>query len=453
MGDEWKVYPLRRLVIVHREQVNPLDYPQQDFLHFSIPAYDDGQRPVTQKGYEIKSSKFLVPPDSVLLSRINPRFPRVWLPNIDASVPAVASTEFLVCTPKDGIDRRFLFYACLSPQFYKELRGRVTGTSSSHQRVRPEDALSIPVPVPPLPEQRTIAHILGTLDDKIELNRRMNETLEAMAQALFKSWFVDFDPVVVNAIKAGNPIPEKFAKRAAHYRQNPDALRFPEHIPRLFPDHFVDSELGPIPEGWEVKPIGGVVKCVGGGTPSTKKREYWEGGTNPFLTPKDMAALNAPIVLHTERHITDAGVEQISSGKLPVGTVILSSRAPIGYMAISKVPLSINQGIIAMVCEGAIPNYYIYFWAKVNMGIIKGKAGGTTFPEISKKAFRTIPMIVPPSDPLKEFERNANSYFELIAGTLEEAKILTTIRDTLLPKLVSGELRVPDVEKIVGDRL
>ncbi|HFB84028.1 MAG TPA: restriction endonuclease subunit S, partial [Thermodesulfatator sp.] len=112
------------------------------------------------------------------------------------------------------------------------------------------------IPLPPLPEQRAIAHILGTLDDKIELNRRMNETLEAMAQAIFKSWFVDFDPVVVNALKAGNPIPDKFAQRAAHYRDNPDALGLPHHILRLFPDRFVDSELGPIPEGWKVTNLG-----------------------------------------------------------------------------------------------------------------------------------------------------------------------------------------------------
>jgi len=297
--------------------------------------------------------------------------------------------------------------------------------------------------LPPLPEQRAIAHILGTLDDKIELNRRVNETLEAMAQALFRSWFVDFDPVVVNAIKAGNPIPDKFAERAAHYRLNPDALGMPEHILHLFPDRFVDSELGPIPEGWEVKQIGDLVKCVGGATPSTRNPEYWEGGTNPFLTPRDMASLNAPVILDTERHITDAGVERISSKKLPVGTVLLSSRAPIGYLAINEVPVSINQGIIAMVCDGEIPNYYAFFWVKNNMNVIKGKAGGTTFAEISKKNFRPIPALRPSDAILDEFANIAGSFYKQIVENAVSSGTLAKLRDTLLPKLISGELRVP----------
>jgi type I restriction enzyme S subunit len=262
---------------------------------------------------------------------------------------------------------------------------------------------------------------------------------------------VDFDPVVVNAIKAGNPIPEKFAARAAHYRDNPDALGLPEDILRLFPARFVDSALGPIPEGWDVKPIGEMVKCVGGATPSTKNPEFWEGGTNPFLTPRDMASLDAPFVLDTERHITDAGVDRISSKKVPVGTVLLSSRAPIGYLAINKVPVSINQGIIAMVCDGEIPNYYVFFWVKNNMDVIKGKAGGTTFAEISKKNFRPIPALRPSDAILEKFADVSGPIVTRIAEHARSSITLAKVRDTLLSKLISGELRVPDVAKILED--
>jgi len=300
-----------------------------------------------------------------------------------------------------------------------------------------------------LDQQRAIAHILGTLDDRIELNRRMNETLEAMAQALFKSWFVDFDPVVVNAIEAGNPIPENFAERAAHYRAQPDALGLPEHILRLFPDCFQDSELGPIPEGWGVAQIGNLVRCVGGATPSTKNLEFWEGGNHPFLTPRDMASMKAPIVLDTERHITDAGVSKISSRQLPVGTVLLSSRAPIGYLGINRVPVSINQGIIAMICDRMISYSYVFFWVRNNMDVIKGKAGGTTFAEISKRNFRTIPALRPSDEILEEFSKNGQSTFEKIADNVASSETLVTLRDTLLPKLISGELQVPDAEKIL----
>lgn len=216
--------------------------------------------------------------------------------------------------PKNGIIEDYLFYALKGTLI--EMKSLTYGTV--FETITMNSFNKWLIPLPPLPEQRAIAHILGTLDDKIELNRKMNETLETMAQAIFKSWFVDFDPVVVNALRAGNPIPEKFTARAAHYRKNPDALGLPDHILRLFPDRFVDSKLGPIPEGWEVGPIGELVKCVGGATPSTKNKKFWEGGTNPFLTPKDMASLDAPVVLDTERHITDLGVQQISSKKLPV---------------------------------------------------------------------------------------------------------------------------------------
>ena len=349
----------------------------------------------------------------------------------------------------DDISADYLYYALNAT--LAEARALTYGTVFETITKKTFDSWNIPLP--PLTEQRCIARILGTLDDKIELNRRMNETLEAMAQALFKSWFVDCDPVAVNALKAGNPIPDKFADRAAHYRENLERLGLPEEILRLFPDRFVDSELGPIPEGWEVKAIGELAKCVGGATPSTKNPVYWEGGTNPFLTPKDMAALDAPVVLDTARHITDAGVERISSKRLPAGTVLLSSRAPIGYLAINEVPVSINQGIIAMICDGEIPNYYALFWAKNNMDVIKGKAGGTTFSEISKKNFRTIPALRPSDAILDNFAEITGAFYKQIVENAGSSVTLTNLRDTLLPKLISGELCVPDVEKILEDAL
>ncbi len=347
-----------------------------------------------------------------------------------------------------GNDPRFCYFLLKSINFSQFNAGSGVPTLNRNH-IHP-----LPVSIPEdIAEQRAIAHILGTLDDKIELNRQMNKTLEAMAQALFKSWFIDFDPVVVNALHAGNPIPEKFAQRAAHYRDNPDALRLPEDTLRQFPDRFQDSELGPIPEGWEVKPIGDLVKCVGGATPSTKKPEFWEGGTNPFLTPKDMASLDSPVVLDTERHITDAGVEKISSKKLPIGTVLLSSRAPIGYLAINEVPVSVNQGIIAMICEGPLPNHYVFFWTKNNMDVIKGKAGGTTFAEISKKNFRPIPALQPSEEVLDAFASMAGLLYQQLVENTVSCVTLAKLRDTLLPKLISGQLRVPDAEKLLEDAL
>lgn len=112
----------------------------------------------------------------------------------------------------------------------------------------------------------------------------------------------------------------------------------------LFPDRLVDSELGEIPVGWEVKPIGDLADVLGGSTPSTKEPLYWDGGTHHWATPKDLSGISVPVLLDTERCVTDAGITQISSGLLPPGTVLLSSRAPIGYLAIAEIPIAINQG-------------------------------------------------------------------------------------------------------------
>ncbi|RLC09199.1 MAG: restriction endonuclease subunit S, partial [Deltaproteobacteria bacterium] len=198
-----------------------------------------------------------------------------------------------------------------------------------------------------------------------------------------------------------------------------------------------------------VRPIGEAVQCVGGSTPSTKNPKYWDGGTNPFVTPKDMSSLISPVILGTERHITDAGVEKISSRQLPVGTVLLSSRAPIGYLAITEIPVSVNQGIIAMICNGDLPNHYVLQWTRTNMDIIKSNAGGTTFAEISKRNFRPIPVVIPPLDLLDAFVDQVGPLHQQLVLNCLESRELTAIRDTLLPKLISGELRVPDAEKLV----
>ena len=173
----------------------------------------------------------------------------------------------------------------------------------------------IQIDLPTLSEQRAISEVFDAIDDKIDLNRRINETLEAMARALFKDWFVDFGPT-----------------RAKMERREPYLA--PE-IWDLFPDALDDEDK---PVGWELSEIGKEVEAVGGATPSTKEPSYWEGGENHWATPKDLSKLASPVLLDTDRKITDAAANKISSGLLPVGTVLLSSRAPIGYLAIAEVP-------------------------------------------------------------------------------------------------------------------
>jgi len=323
-----------------------------------------------------------------------------------------------------GIDKSFLYYWITAQKL--RLLAMVDSAEHGTGRLNTDQLKAIPFSVPPEDVQRAIAHILGSLDDKIELNRQMNRTLEQMAQAIFKSWFIDFDPVRAKAEGRDTGLPKDIAD--------------------LFPDGFENSELGEIPKGWEVKPIGDVVQCVGGATPSTKKVEFWDGGTNPFLTPKDMSSLTSPVILDTDRHITDAGVEKINSKRLPVGTVILSSRAPIGYLAINEVPVSVNQGIIAMICSRDLPNYYVLLWTMTNMEAIKGRSGGTTFAEISKKIFRPIPVLIPMPNILDAFTKQVEPLFQQVVENVVSTDSLARLRDTLLPKLISGELPIPNAE-------
>lgn len=320
-------------------------------------------------------------------------------------------------------DSRFLMYSLA----VADISGYLTG--STMPKLTQGNMNRIPLLAPPLSEQRAIAHILGTLDDKIELNRQMNETLEAMASALFKSWFVDFDPVRAKA--KGRPPAGMDAATAA-----------------LFPDCFQDSELGNIPKGWRDAAIGDVVRAVGGSTPSTDEPRFWNGTIN-FATPKDMASLTCSVLLETERRITREGLEMISSGLLPKGTVLMSSRAPIGYLAIAEVPVAVNQGFIAMVCDLELPNYYVLHWTRENMETIIGNANGTTFLEVSKKNFRPIRVLVPTEQVVQRFVATIEPLHRRVVANLVESRTLAAIRDALLPKLISGEMQVEDAVRFV----
>lgn len=320
-----------------------------------------------------------------------------------------------------------------------------------------EAVRNLDVQLPDRTTQNKISEVYLVLSRKIELNRQMNQTLEEMAQAFFKSWFVDFDPVIDNALAAGNPIPEPLQSRAkirAEVAKSGQAKPLPDFIRKLFPNAFVHSEnMGWIPEGWEVKPIGDVVETVGGGTPKTKEATYWAGGMHAFCTPKDMSSLTSKVLMETERHLTDDGVSKISSGQLPNGTVLMSSRAPIGYLAINQIPVSVNQGIIALKPNNKLSSEFLLSWAEENMKEITSRANGSTFLEISKKSFREIPFLLPNSNVISKFDTVGKTFFERITIIQRETNSLTKLRDTLLPKLISGELRIPDAEKQIKEAM
>ena len=361
----------------------------------------------------------LVASGDSLLSTVRPnRRSMLWLGSVADNV--VASTGFAVLRAKPAaMSSRYLYYTVFNRAFTDYLVTMEKG--AAYPAVSVADIGDAEIALPPLAEQKAIAAVLGALDDKIELNRRMNATLEAMARALFQSWFVDFDPV-----------------RAKLDGRKPIGLD--ETTAAHFPDSFQDSEAGHVPKGWTIQPVGEVVDCVGGGTPSTAEPKFWEGGTHHWTTPKDFSSLQAPVLLDTDRKLTDAGIAKISSGLLPVGTLLLSSRAPVGYLAIAAMPVAINQGFIAMKCNDRASNFFMLNWCQMNMAEIESRATGTTFAEISKQNFRPINVVLPSKEVMAAFTAKVAPLYAQITANLHQSRTLATLRDTLLPKLLNGEL-------------
>ena len=433
---EWRNLPFSEAVLINPtvRLERGIVYPFVDMaaVHASSRwAYANKQRKYAGGGSRFQGG-------DTLMARITPCLENGKIAryrSTDTITTAYGSTEFIVIRGRPNVtDTEFAYYLTRWSEVRTYAISQMTGTSG-RQRVPTSTLDYIYVPIPPLPEQRVIAHILGTLDDKIELNRRMNKTLEEMARAIFKSWFVDFDPVR--------------AKMDGSWRRGESLPGMPAEMYDLFPSRLVDSELGEIPEGWEVSEIGREVEVVGGGTPSTKDMSFWDGGNIHWATPKDLSRLQSLILIETERKITSVGLKKISSGLLPVGTVLMSSRAPVSYLAIAQVPLAVNQGFIAMKCDERISREYTLFWCSENMNIIKAHASGTTFQEISKRNFRLLKVLVPTTGVLRVFDNMVNSLFERITLNLHESRTLAGLRDTLLPKLISGELRVGDAEGFV----
>lgn len=312
---------------------------------------------------------------------------------IAANIAEVAILDFEACFPdsilgfipnKELANNDFIYYTLCYHK--KSLQEQAIGSVQDNLNATSFENFAFAIP--PLQEQKAIASVLSSLDDKIDLLHRQNQTLEAMAETLFRQWFVE--------------------------------------------------EAG---EDWEEVKLGELLVLKGGTTPSTEKPEYWDGKVN-WSTPKDLTSNNGPFIFQTERKITELGLQKISSGLLPIGTLLLSSRAPIGYLAITQIPLAINQGYIAIQGIRPITNTFMYFWCKANMETIENAGNGSVFQEISKSTFKELTLKVPSIIKLEQFEKAIEGYMDKIKNNCIQIQTLTTLRDTLLPKLMSGEVRV-----------
>ena len=331
---------------------------------------------------------------------------------------------FGIRTNKTKLHGRFLYYALQSEEVLHDLLSRATGTTV--QGIRQTELKRVVIPLPPLPEQRTIAHILGTLDDKIELNRRMNETLEAMARALFKSWFVDFEPV--HAKMAGRD------------------TGLPRHLADLFPDRLVDSELGEIPEGWEVTAFDETVKVLGGGTPKTSIARYWNGDV-PWFAVVDAPNKHDVWVVDTQRKITEAAIRDLSTRILPEKTTIVSARGTVGRLALVGVPMAMNQSCYGL--RGAIDgfDFFTYHATRSLVVAFRQQSHGSVFGTITRQTLNSIPVVWPLPDVIHAYEKRVSPTFERIRTNTFASRTLAAARDALLPKLVSGQIRLHNAKR------
>ncbi|BBP36121.1 putative type-1 restriction enzyme HindVIIP specificity protein [Escherichia coli] len=395
-----------------------------------------------------------------LFSNIRTYFKKVWFATFYGGV----SPDVLVFrTTHEKLTSEYLHLILSSDDFINY--SHLTSKGAKMPRGDKGAMLSYKIKIPSLKYQKRCTKLIFTLSKKINSNNRINQTLEQMAQALFKSWFVDFEPVKAKmaVLEAGGSQEDAtLAAMTAISGKNADALavferEHPEQYAELkataelFPLAMQDSELGEIPEGWTLSEIGAQIDIAGGATPSTKTPDFWDNGDIHWTTPKDLSNVKDKILLHTERKITKAGLGKISSGLLPVNTVLMSSRAPVGYLAIAKVPVAINQGYIAMKCNKELSPEFVLQWCSANMPEIISRASGTTFAEISKKNFNPIPLVKPPLELVKNYTKQVSAIYSLIENTMRENNSLTELRDTLLPKLLSGEITLPEAEQAVSE--
>jgi len=286
---------------------------------------------------------------------------------------------------------------------------------------------SIEIPVPPLLVQEAIACILGAFDDKIELNRRMNRTLEEMAQAIFKSWFVDFDPARAKADGRDTGLPSEIAD--------------------LFPDGFEESEMGEIPKGWSSTSFTDSIEVIGGGTPKRSSSEYW-GGSIPWFSVVDTPADGEVFAISTKQTVTQLGIDNSSARILPVGTTIISARGTVGNLALVGVPMAMNQSCYGLRDQRNLKGYFLYFATEAVVDTLRQRGHGSVFNTITRDTLHSLRVASPPDEVASAFERVVQSLMLRLLVSQQESRTLAALRDSLLPKLISGELRVPDAERI-----
>ena len=376
-------------------------------------VYIDDDQSAELRNVEVK-------PDDVLLNITGDSVARCCQVAADV-LPARVNQHVAIIRPQPkSLDARFLRYVLVSHEYQSRLLA-LASAGATRPALTKSMIEELDIPSPPLAEQKAIAAVLGALDDKIELNRRMNATLEAMARALFQSWFVDFDPV--RAKLDGRPPAALDPATAA-----------------LFPEHLEDSPLGHIPKGWEVKTVGDIGDVICGKTPPTSVADYY-GEDIPFITIPDMHG--NVFGAATARKLSHAGANSQANKTLPPGSLCVSCIATPGLVVITSEDSQTNQQINSVVPHQKEETYF-WYWVMTGLGaeIASSGSGGSVLVNLSKGRFETLQVVKPPHALIRAYHTTVRPLFEAILANTHQSRTLATLRDTLLPKLLSGELGV-----------
>jgi type I restriction enzyme S subunit len=300
----------------------------------------------------------------------------------------------------------FLLYSLMGEDLQAQVRSFGSGSTVEHMRL--EDVPNLEIDLPTLPIQRRIAGILTAYDELFENNRRRIRILEEMARKLYREWFVNF--------------------------------RFPGHesVPR------VASALGEIPEGWEVKKVSDTFEIVGGGTPARANPEFWEQGDVQWYSPNNLTGAATMFMDDSRDHITSIGLQKSSARLFPPLSVMLTSRATIGAIAINTHEACTNQGFITCIPNHRVPLYFLFHWLTENVPTFLRMASGATFKEISRGVFKTIDFAQPPSALVHSFESRVTPIGTQMLALQRQVQNLRRTRDLLLPRLLSGNVSLPN---------
>ncbi|RYE02421.1 MAG: restriction endonuclease subunit S [Sphingobacteriales bacterium] len=384
------------------------------------PSYDS-TRFVSEETYRTWFRGHPIPGDILFVCKGSPGRTN-WVP--DPVDFCIAQDMVAVRANPAKIYPKYPFAALRSESAQAQISNLHVGTMIPH--FKKGDFSKLLIPLPEVSAQSAIGDLYFEMSERINLLRETNATLEAIAQALFKSWFVDFDPVRA-----------KMAGRA------PEGMD--EATAALFPDALEETALGLVPKGWPLRPFLDAVDVIGGGTPKTSNPAFW-GGEIPWFSVVDAPDGSDTFVVDTEKHITEAGLKGSSTKLLPQGTTIISARGTVGKLALAGRPMAMNQSCYGLSGKGG-DSYFTYFSAYRLVEALKARSHGSVFDTITRDTLASVHSLLPgKKDVIRAFEDAVTPVMNRVLLNLYQSRGLADLRDTLLPRLISGQLRLPHAQ-------